>query len=219
YESSLAAANSFTVDNYQFHFTAGLDSWGGHVSPDGNPSVTHNSTANPITYFSLIVNPGELMLHPGPNGERSIVRFTTPVAALYDLSAAFASRDVNHGGTDVHVLVNNSSIFDAQVVTNSPSFAASALLLKVGDIVDFAVGAGSDGTFFNDATSLVASLTVHPAPTTTTDAAPTVTYGANGLVTVTVTAPAGVPVPTGSVALAVDGGTPTWHALSAQGTA
>src|SRR5947207_6325813 len=58
YKSLLGAASPFIVDNYQFRFTTGLDSWGGRVSSDGNPTVTHNSTANPITFSSLTVNPG-----------------------------------------------------------------------------------------------------------------------------------------------------------------
>ena len=129
YESALGAADTFTVDAFPFNLTTGLDSWGANVADSGNPSVTHNPGADPVTFFTITVGPGELMLHPGPDGELSMVRFTAPAAGLYDLRAAFASRDAFPGGTDVHVLVNNVSIFDAEVVTNSPSFDVSALPL------------------------------------------------------------------------------------------
>src|SRR5262249_45732195 len=57
----------------------------------------------------------------------------------------------------------------------------------------------------NAATSPVTTLTVQPVPTAITLTAPTVTYGADGMVTVAVTNTATSATPTGVVSLTVDG--------------
>ncbi len=62
--------------------------------------------------------------------------------------------------------------------------------------------------------ALVGAVPVSTAGTSTTIGAPAITYGADGSVTVTVTASSGQAVPTGSVSLAVDGGTPVSMPLS-----
>ncbi|HKH99120.1 MAG TPA: Ig-like domain repeat protein [Candidatus Sulfotelmatobacter sp.] len=61
------------------------------------------------------------------------------------------------------------------------------------------------------------ALTVNAAATKTSISAPTVTYPANGIVTVTVSSTAGTP--TGNVTLSVDGGTPLAAALNGSGMA
>ncbi len=60
--------------------------------------------------------------------------------------------------------------------------------------------------------STILSQVVNPASTTTSIAAPTVTYPANATITVTVSSTAGTP--TGNVSLTVDGGTPLSQALT-----
>jgi hypothetical protein len=62
-------------------------------------------------------------------------------------------------------------------------------------------------------------LHVNSAATSVTISAPTVTYNSNGIVTVSVTASAGVPAPSGSVTLTVNGGSPLSTTLAADGTA
>jgi len=61
------------------------------------------------------------------------------------------------------------------------------------------------------ASSASGTLIVNQAATTTTITAPAVTYGADGIVTVTVSSAAGSP--TGNVSLTVDGGTPMTQSL------
>ena len=103
---------------------------------------------------------GTAVFHPGPNGEYSVFRFTTPFLGTYNLGVTFSNGDPNRGATtDVHVLQGISSLFSGNINSSSltASFVAS-LALAANDIVDFAVGTGGDGFFF-DATNIAATLT------------------------------------------------------------
>ena len=103
---------------------------------------------------------GTAAFHPGPNGEYSVFRFTAPSLGMYDLDVTFTSGDPRGGTTtDVHVLQGISSLFSGNINSSSltASFVAS-LALAANDIVDFAVGTGGDGFFF-DSTNIAATLT------------------------------------------------------------
>ena len=81
------------------------------------------------------------------------------------------------------------------------AFSTSTLTVPLHTIIACYGGAAG----FNSSNGSV-TQTVNPATTTITISAAPITYNANGSVTVTVTSTAGTP--TGSVMLAVDGGTP-----------
>jgi len=158
------AFNPFTMtSNYQ-----GIDFWnfgGGAFAP---PLVGHNSTSSPITFSSVTVQAGELFFHPwsGSNDQFSIVQFTVPTAGLYSISTSFVGIDfVGPTTTDVHVLVDGSSIFDGAVNSygGGPSFSTS-LTLFAGDTIDFAVGRGVDGTYNFDSTGLSADISSATVP-------------------------------------------------------
>ena len=152
-----------------------LDFWEGSIETDSPPgffpTVFHNGSDNTITYFdTLSVAPGQLGLHPGPDGQYGVVRFTAPTDGTYSIDSAFIGLDF--GGpffersttTDVHVLVNEASIFDGVVndFGSGPSFSVLRTL-QAGDMIDFAVGSG-DGNYFNDSTGLAAQVSVVPEP-------------------------------------------------------
>ena len=91
------------------------------------------------------------------------------------------------------------------------TLTTSALTVAVHSIT--AVYTNSDGNF-NGSTSAAFSQTVKSADTTTSISAPTITFGANGLVTVTVAAvDPSAGTPTGNVTLSVDGGAAVSQAL------
>lgn len=124
-----------------------------------NPSVFHNDSDADWSYSSVDLFAGELALHPGASGQYSIVRFTAPTTGSYYLDSEFAGRDRSIGTTtDVHVLVNGSSVFDESIngYLASRSFAGQVNLVS-GQTVDFAVGGGSDG-YVGDTTALSATL-------------------------------------------------------------
>ncbi len=105
-----------------------------------------------------------LILHPSYFGLISVLRFTAPTTGTYAINGSFANGD--NASTDVHVLLNGVSAFDGTIGTTAP-FALSQSL-TAGSTIDFAVGFGSNGNYFNDSTFLAASISVVPEPATWT---------------------------------------------------
>ena len=67
------------------------------------------------------------------------------------------------GGTDVHILKNGISLFTGEVDPTDPSAPFNLQLsLNAGDVLDFAVGFGTDGTYYFDSTSISASISSDP---------------------------------------------------------
>jgi Ca2+-binding RTX toxin-like protein len=99
-------------------------------------------------------------------------------------------------------------------VTISYNPGGSAVPVNAGSYMVTASYAGSSN--YNPGSG-TATLTINPAPTKTVISAPTVLYGTHTLVTVTVSNTATSPVPTGTVSLTVDSGTPFTHALNGAG--
>src|SRR4029077_2293406 len=97
------------------------------------------------------------------------------------------------------------------VAAGTATLTTSALSVATHSIT--AVYANADGNF-TGSTSAALLQTVKSADTTTSISAPTITFGANGLVTVTVAAvDASAGTPTGNVTLTVDGGSALSQAL------
>lgn len=130
------------------------------VQSFGAPADFNNPTGSTIGLLPAHT----AAFHPGAGGEFSVYRFTTPNAGTYDLSAVFGA--IDSGGTDVHILKNNVSFFDHAVdqSANSSVSFSSALALTAGDLIDFAVGFGANANFFNDSTSINASLSPSAVP-------------------------------------------------------
>jgi hypothetical protein len=145
----------------------GLDTWRGNIAPDGNPAAYHNGTNRVIVLGgSARYEPGQFGLHPGPDGEYGIVRYVAPTSGNVFIRSVFASQDLFGTTTDVHVLLNGASIFDdfvEGVAGASVSFDRS-VSLNDGDTLDFAVGFGRNGSFFNDSTAL--ETTIQPGTPT-----------------------------------------------------
>ena len=115
------------------------------------PSVFHNGSS--LTYESADpgpgLAPGQLALHAGPNSF-SVARFTAPMFELYDVAATFYGVTIDT--TSVFVLLNGTVIFNSLhsdfAPGNSVSFAQQ-LALSGGDEIDFIVGNGGNGHFFD----------------------------------------------------------------------
>ncbi|MGI4789240.1 MAG: hypothetical protein ACRYFS_10385 [Janthinobacterium lividum] len=137
------------------------------------PQVSENFGVPADTPYDDVLQPGQLFLHPGPNGEYAIVRFTAATAGTYDLNSSFTPVTTDGTTTDVHVLENSTSLFDGLVTgtynapTSAPTFADSIQLNK-GQTVDFAVGYGANGNYYQDSTGLSATLTSAPVPEAST---------------------------------------------------
>jgi hypothetical protein len=140
----------------------GLDHWVDPVLIFNAGSVGHNGTASAITspFGSATLGPGQLSCHPAESGDLCTVRWTAPGAYAVDIQAIFIGLDFVGGTTtDVHVLRNGVSLFDGSVtgylVTSSTSLTGVPVL--PGDTIDFAVGTGTGGWFF-DTTGLDATI-------------------------------------------------------------
>ena len=131
------------------------------------PYVAHNGTTNTITVANAhqVLQAGQMAAHPGANGEYSIVRWTAPLAGSYSIAASFAGADQDGDSADVHVLDNSTSIFNGDVFGfGTPTSFSTNLVLGAGDTIDFAVGYGSDRSYYDDLTAM--SAVVIPEPTT-----------------------------------------------------
>jgi PEP-CTERM motif-containing protein len=152
---------------------SGLDFWEGSIaqgSPPGSfPLVFHNGTANTIvTAGTVSVPPGQLGLHPGPGGQDSVLRWTAPGNDAVSIKSLFSGLDfAGPTSTDVHVLHNQSSLFDGVVEgfgSSSAETFSTMLTVARGDTIDFVVGLGRNANFFNDSTGLSATIASVPEP-------------------------------------------------------
>jgi len=168
-----ALGSSFIADAIH-ESEAGLDFWEGSIAngatPGSFPLVVHNGTANTIiTAGTVSVAPGQLALHPGPDNEYSVLRWTAPRNDAVSIRSVFDGFDfVGPTSTDVHVLHNGSSLFDDDVQGFGGSSAVtfnSVLTVAQGDTIDFAVGFGRNGSFFFDTTGLSTTIATVPEPT------------------------------------------------------
>jgi hypothetical protein len=145
--------------------SAGLDGW---TSVSGG-NVEQNNTSSTITAASATWYPGEMSLHPSGTGNLSVVRFTVPATSLYDVSAWFYGVDAHPTTTDVHVLINGVSVFDAFVNSYrgvGQTYTTTGWSLAAGDTLDLAVGWGANLNYGWDSTGLSATITQVPEPGT-----------------------------------------------------
>ncbi len=160
-----------TLNLFSDHFapTATTSGWNNNISAFV-PMVIKNFGAVTDTGFAdLVIAPGQLVFHPGPQDQFGIVRFTASQAGLYNLGSSFVPVTTDGTTTDVHVLKNGTSLFDGLVsgtynAPNGSDYSNGTLALSAGDTVDFAVGYGTNGSFGSDSTGLSATLTRSDAP-------------------------------------------------------
>ena len=130
--------------------------------PGVPPYVAHNSTGAPYDLGFLTLPPDTLDLHPGPNGEYTVVRFSPSVASSYSIAGLFSGLDA--ATTDVHILLDGVSIFAGNIngLGNTAPFSL-VRTLSSSDTLDFLVGFGSNGNFNFDSTGLAGSISTTTA--------------------------------------------------------
>jgi len=131
------------------------------------------SFAPAFFHTNTVINgmlPGEIGLHGGPNGEFSVLRFTTPTTGLYDISASWRGPG-DLGNTDLYLLKNSnggSPLAGTGSTTISGGFASIfSMPLVAGDTIDLALGTGGDGFNF-DSTPVSLQITPVPEPAAAT---------------------------------------------------
>ncbi len=141
-------------------FGGGLDSWSpGYCCP----MITRNATGTTYTYPGApsVVQPSDVLnLHPGPSGEKSVVRWTASAAGTYTIAGRFQGIDTAGTTSDVTILHNATSIFSSNVsgYGNQATFSVTRTV-AAGDTIDFQVGYGSNNTYYSDSTGLAATIT------------------------------------------------------------
>ncbi len=141
----------------------GLVGWNDGPTSNNPPQILYNGTDGEINFATLSLDPGEILLHPGPNGEVSLLRFTAPTTGFYRATGSFFGRDHSGTTTDVHLLANGTSVFDGAVNGYGPGTGPGfdkTVFLAAGGTLDFGVGYGSNGTYFSDSTGLIADVSV-----------------------------------------------------------
>lgn len=172
YGWSQSLGSQFILDERHGPDMYGLDFWQGDVFTDTAqagyfPLLVHNGTGKAVLAYNTVnLRPDEMLLHPGPGGEYSVMRFTADAPGSFTIRGRFMSVDLFPGVTDVHVLVNGKSVFNGVVDTyrEGPKFRTTQKLLA-GDVIDFSVGFGNE-SFFNDSTRLQATIVAVPEPST-----------------------------------------------------
>jgi len=165
----------------------GDSAWGEYPCSGGDippPKLSHNNTNHVISlaphFPNITIPPTLLLLHPGPAGEYSVLRWTAPSSGLFRISTIFSGLDFDGPtSTDVHILVYraktqtttyllSSQIFysyDLPLVWPSPApgnqylTARPDMELAAGDTVSVAVGFGVDGDYGFDSTGVEARIT------------------------------------------------------------
>jgi len=162
YGWSASRGSGFNLDTVATT-VSGVDVWN-YSSTQVEPDVFHNGTSDTIAPAGTNPIPaGGLAFHPGPSGQNAIVRWTAPSAGSYALAATFTGRDdVGMTSTDVAVLANSAELWSGEVTgyLATQSYRASRLNLNAGDVVDFTVGYGTDGSYSYDTTGLSADISL-----------------------------------------------------------
>jgi hypothetical protein len=190
YGWSSSLGSNFNLYSSSGNLTPTIDLWSDSAN-SAWASVSHNSTATEDnSHPTITYQPSELSFHPGYYGEYSIVRWIAPEAATYSLATMFTGLDhVGQTTTDVHVLHNNIVLFSNLIngfgASSTKSFATAGTV-QAGDTIDFAVGYGSNQTYWYDSTGLDATISTTslavsepvPEPLTIFGAATALGYGA-----------------------------------------
>ena len=176
--------------------TTGIDGWYRADDDQYNVPGIYKNNNEATQHYVTVTQPTDLLnLHPGINGERSVIRFTVPSAGLYQVAGRFEGLDTTT--TDVYVLTRpNANGASAQQFSDTVgSFGDTSefgfpINLTAGEIVEFSVD--SRGNYFNDSTGLTAVIT--PAPTVSIADAPEVTEGGTSIFKVKLSSATLIPV-------------------------
>jgi hypothetical protein len=176
-----SATNSLDPAEFRFDKYADLADpvgfWHPNVSsgpgPGWYPYVAYNTTGQ--TQFGSqkgwSVRSGQVAMEGSNTGQYSLIRFVAPTAGTYNVTARFEGVHFGLSSTDVHVLHNSESLFDADIAGygGDPAFHAvlgasptasysGKVKLRANDIVTFAVGYGKNKTNSCDTTGLVVRI-------------------------------------------------------------
>ncbi len=121
--------------------SSGLQVW--RNAGGTEPAAIYNPTASTIQPGTPAYAAGQFYLHPGPAGEFAVLRFTSPVAGLYEIITTFEGADTAGTSTDARILAGTNVWFQTNVNGFGPASARThrtVAALAAGSSIDFAVG-------------------------------------------------------------------------------
>ena len=145
--------------------TSGLNWWLNSPTVT-SPNIVYNPTSSPISQFTYTIQSGQLGLHPGSLGEKAVIRFMAPTAGVYALNASFVGVNSPTTSSDATILKNGTSIFSSNISYGVVTSNSQTVNLLAGDTIDFAIGYGSNQTYYADMTGMTATLQAVPEPST-----------------------------------------------------
>jgi hypothetical protein len=137
------------------------------INTDDDPDVIKNESGTDVYYgdsnYLYFPKSVYLHMHPGPQNQYSVVRWTCPAAGNYRVDTAFRSL---RGGayivsTDTHVLHNNVAIYNGMInglYSDGEVPYDTTVAMQACDTLDFAVGFGSNGNYYCDSTGMRATI-------------------------------------------------------------
>jgi len=161
--TALAVQHVSGVDN------GTVPSW--QLTSSQGPAVYKNVETNTLTAGSgLVAFPaGTVWFIPGENGRSEnfgVVRFTAPSNGSYRIETSVAPVYTGppQGDTDFHVLKNGSELFGQSLAPSDTASFSNTVVMAAGDIIDFAIGRGADGSSVGSGLRIHAGLTLLPPP-------------------------------------------------------
>jgi hypothetical protein len=138
-----------------------IDKWQNQDSP--HPLITHNSSDTAITAGGVFLPPDLLDLHPGKEGQRSVLRWTAPAKGVYRFDGHFQGIDLSGTTTDAVIVLNSKLVLFNENINGFgiPKAFVFSRELAAGDTVDFSVGYGGNG-FNSDSTGAYVAVTKIP---------------------------------------------------------
>src|SRR5215470_4096553 len=125
WEYGYSATNSLAVDQFRVDQKSAIKGpigfWhpfqGDEPGPGYYPYIAYNSTRHTqVGSKGWAISAGEIAMEGSNTGQYSLVRFVAPRAGNYSVNAKFAGIHFGLSTTDVHVLQNGISVFDADIV-------------------------------------------------------------------------------------------------------
>lgn len=133
--------------------------WRRGPNANSNNDLPEVAQTTPVTNMTpLQLSPMGLTMHPGPQGQCAVVRFTAPATGTYRLMGRFWGQNDSAGGTNTRTMVVPSvgPVIDTGNVVGVGTPRANpfsgVVNLSTGDTIDFLVGA--NGSFISDSTGL-----------------------------------------------------------------
>jgi DNA-binding winged helix-turn-helix (wHTH) protein len=138
-----------------------VDWW--HRSTEWHPLILRNtSTFTIVIQGGIVLAPNMFEIHPGPNGERSDLRWTAPADGHYRAQGQFRGINTNgYTSTDALVVENGRDVRFSAEISGYDEETPFDLTFKLaaGQTIDFSAGYGSNHAYEGDSTGFSVIIT------------------------------------------------------------